>query len=95
MIGGFIVLGSELAKSIIRAIGYQPRNDVSLAEIENEFSEVEKHNIAVLRRCRDAKVVAARRPERRAIRGEPVYEPDAQRTMRGVLQGISDALGNP
>ncbi len=74
---------------------YQPRTDVSLAEIENEFSEVEKHNIAVLHRCRDAKVAAARRPERRAIRGEPVEEPDAQRTMRGVLQGISDALGNP
>ncbi len=71
---------------------YEPRPDVSLDEIETEFSEVEKHNIAVLRRCRDAKIAAARRPERRAIRGEPVAEPDAQRTMRGILQGVSDAF---
>lgn len=71
---------------------YQPRTDLSLEEIENEFSDVEKHNIAVLRRCRDAKTAAARRPERKAIRGEPVDEPDGQRTMRGILQGVSDAL---
>ena len=71
---------------------YQPRADVSLKEIENEFSEVEKHNIAVLRRCRDAKIAAARRQERKPIRGEPVEDPDAQRALRGFLQGVSDAL---
>jgi hypothetical protein len=74
---------------------YQPRTDVSLEDIEKEFSEVEKNNIAVLRRCRDAKIAAARRPEHRAIRGEPVEEPDGARALRDVLQGVSDALGNP
>jgi hypothetical protein len=71
---------------------YQPRTDLSLEEIENEFSDVEKHNIAVLRRCRDAKIAAARRQERKPIRGEPVEEPDAQRALRDLLQGVSDAL---
>src|SRR5262249_21211492 len=61
---------------------YQPRTDVSPEQIENEFSAVEKHNIAILRRCRDAKVAAAHRPERKAIRGEPVEEPDAQKALR-------------
>lgn len=74
---------------------YQARTDVSLEEVENDFSDVEKNNIAVLRRCRDAKIAAARRPERRAIRGEPVDESDGQRALRNVLQGVSDALGNP
>lgn len=71
---------------------YQPRADVSLEQVENEFSDIEKHNIAVLRRCRDAKVAAAHRPERKAIRGEPVEEPDAQKALRGIMQGVSDAL---
>lgn len=74
---------------------YQPRTDVSSEEIEKEFSDVERHNIAVLRRVRDAKVAATRRPERRVIKGEPVQEEDAQRALRGFLQGVSDALGNP
>src|SRR5207253_9586708 len=51
---------------------YQPRTDVSVDAVEKEFSDLEKQNIAVLRRCRDAKVAAARRPERRAVTGEPV-----------------------
>jgi hypothetical protein len=73
---------------------YQPRPDTSTEDIEGEFTDIEKHNIAVLRRCRDAKLAAARRPERHAIRGEPVQEPDPERAMRGFLQGVSDAL-NP
>ena len=72
---------------------YQPRTDVSNEEIENEFSDVEKGNIAVLRRCRDAKIAAARREERKPIRGEPVEQPDdAERALRNILQGVSDAL---
>ncbi|HEY3661602.1 MAG TPA: YARHG domain-containing protein [Chthoniobacterales bacterium] len=71
---------------------YQPRTDVSMDDIEAEFSDVEKNNIAVLRRCRDAKVAAARRPARKAIRGEPVDEPDGARAVRDILQGVSDAL---
>lgn len=83
---------SKIKKIFAEFSWYQPRADVSLKEIENEFSEVEKHNIAVLRRCRDAKIAAARRQERKPIRGEPVEDPDAQRALRGFLQGVSDAL---
>jgi len=74
---------------------YQPRTDVSEKEIENEFSDVEKGNIAVLRRCRDAKVAASHRSTHHVIRGEQVEEPDGARAVRDVLQGVSDALGNP
>ena len=83
---------AKIRKTFAEFSWYQPRTDVSLEEIENEFSDVEKHNIAVLRRCRDAKIAAARRQERKPIRGEPVEEPDAQRALRGLLQGVSDAL---
>ena len=73
---------------------YQPRTDISSDEIEKtEFSDVEKQNIAALRRCRDAKIAAAHRPQRKAIRGEPVYEEsEGERAMRGLLQGVSDAV---
>lgn len=86
---------AKIRKTFSEFSWYQPRTDVSEKEIENEFSEVEKNNIAVLRRCRDAKIATARRPARRVIRGEPVEEPDGARAARDVLQGISDALGNP
>ena len=71
---------------------YQARPDTSTEDIEGEFTDIEKHNIAVLRRCRDAKVAAARRPERKPLKGEPVEEPDAERALRGFMQGVSDAL---
>lgn len=83
---------AKIKKTFAEFSWYQPCTDVSLEEIEKEFSEVETHNIAVLRRCRDAKIAASRRPESRAIRGEPVEEPDPQRAVRGFLQGVSDAL---
>jgi hypothetical protein len=83
---------ARIRKTFAEFSWYQPRTDLSLEEIENEFSDVEKHNIAVLRRCRDAKIAAARRQERKPIRGEPVEEPDAQRALRDLLQGVSDAL---
>ena len=34
-------------------------------------------------------------PAHHAIRGEPVEEPDSARAVRDILQGVSDALGNP
>jgi len=63
---------------------YQPRADVTFDAIETEFSDVEKQNLAVLRRCREAKVAAARR-EARPIRGEPVDDESAG--ARAVRQG--------
>ena len=74
---------------------YQPQPGLSFDKAEKEFSEIEKHNLAVLRRAREAKIAAARRPERRAIRGEQVEEPSGEQVIQGVLQGVSDALGHP
>ncbi|HEY1583686.1 MAG TPA: YARHG domain-containing protein [Chthoniobacterales bacterium] len=73
---------------------YQPRAGFSFDDAELDFSDIEKHNIAVLRRVRDAKVAATRRSEpKRPVRGEPVEEEsNGQRVLRGVLQGVSDAL---
>jgi len=86
---------AKIKKTFSEFSWYQPRADVSLEDIEKEFSEVETNNIAVLRRCRDAKIAAAHRPAHHAIRGEPVEEPDSARAVRDILQGVSDALGNP
>ena len=87
----------KIKKTFSEFSWYEPRTDVSADEIEKtEFSDVEKQNIAVLRRCRDAKIAAARRPQRKAIRGEPVDEDEGQRALRGLLQGVSDAVnGTP
>lgn len=83
---------AKTRKTFAKFPWYQPRPDVSTEDIENEFTDVEKHNIGVLRRCRDAKVAASRREERKPIRGEPVEEPDPSRAVRDILQGVSDAL---
>ncbi len=69
---------------------YQPRPDATFDEIETEFSEVEKQNLAVLRRVRDAKISATHR--RRPIRGERVYP--GERVLHDVLEGIDNALDN-
>ena len=86
---------AQMKKAFSEFSWYQPREGFSFDEAEKEFSEIEKHNLAVLRRVRDAKIAASRRPEQRAIRGQPVEEPDGERVLRGVIQGVSDALGNP
>jgi hypothetical protein len=83
---------AKIRKTFAEFSWYQPRTDVSMEEIEKEFTDVEKHNFAVLRRCRDAKIAASRREERKPIRGEPVEEPDPSRAVRDILQGVSDAL---
>jgi hypothetical protein len=85
---------ASIKKTFAEFSWYQPRTDISSDDIEkSEFSDVEKHNIATLRRCRDAKVAAAHRPQRHAIRGEPVEEEsEGQRAVRNLLQGVSDAV---
>ena len=85
---------ASIKKTFSEFSWYQPRTDISADEIEKtEFSDVEKHNMAALRRARDAKVAATRRPQHKAIRGEPVYEEsEGERAMRGFLQGVSDAV---
>ena len=85
---------AQMNKAFSQFSWYQPRPGVSFDAVEQEFSDVEKHNLAVLRRVRDAKLAATRRLEPRPIRGERVpEESDGEKFMRGVIQGVSDALG--
>jgi FtsZ-interacting cell division protein ZipA len=67
---------------------YQPRPGVTYDQIEKEFSDLEKENLKVLSRCRDAKLAAAHRKPR-PVRGE---EPTSEQIMRGILQGIGNGL---
>jgi hypothetical protein len=62
---------------------------VSFEEIEQEFSDLEKQNLKVLGRCRDAKLAAARRKSR-PVRGERAQEePTGEQIVRGELPSTS------
>jgi len=69
---------------------YQPRLDLSMDQIESEFSDLEKQNLKVLKRCRDAKLAANRQ---HVVHGERVPEESkTEHFLKGVMQGVSDAL---
>lgn len=63
---------------------YNPRPGLSLDEIETEFSDLEKQNLKVLGRCRDAKL-AATKHKSRPVRGQPVQE---ESTGEKILRGL-------
>jgi hypothetical protein len=63
---------------------YKPRPGVTLADAEVEFSDLEKQNLKVLQRCRDAKIAASRRRSTPA-RGEKVEE---ETTGQKILRGF-------
>ena len=84
---------SKMRETFSQFPWYQPRDGFTFDEAEKEFSDIEKHNLDVLRRVRAAKIAVSRRPERKAIKGQPVEEEsNSERVLRGVLQGVSDAL---
>jgi hypothetical protein len=63
---------------------YKPRPGLSFDEIETEFSDLEKQNLKVLGRCRDAKLAAAKHKSR-PVRGQPVQEESVgEKVMRGI-----------
>jgi hypothetical protein len=61
---------------------------VSFEEIEQKFSDREKHNLKALGRCRDAKLAAARRKSRPVRRERAQEESTGEQIMRGILQGL-------
>jgi hypothetical protein len=64
---------------------YNPRPGLSFDEIETEFSDLEKQNLKVLGRCRDAKLAAAKQKSRSPVRGQPVQEESVgEKVMRGI-----------
>jgi hypothetical protein len=73
---------------------YQPRAGLTLDQIESEFSDLEKQNLKVLARCRDAKAAAARRQHRiRSARQAPAHEESVgERFLKAILQGVADGL---
>jgi hypothetical protein len=72
---------------------YQPRPGLTFDDIESEFSDLEKQNLKVLGRCRDAKLAAARRKSS-PVRGQKVQE---ESTGEKILRGIQtwQDLGAP
>jgi hypothetical protein len=63
---------------------YQPRPGLSFDDAEKEFSDLEKENLKVLGRCRDAKLAAAKRKSR-PVRGQRAEEEStAEKVMRGI-----------
>jgi YARHG domain len=74
----------KVAKEFSEFSWYKPRLGLGFDQIENEFSDLEKANLKVLRRCRDAKVAAAHR-QSRPVRGEKVEE---ETTGQKILRGF-------
>lgn len=67
---------------------YKPRPGLTFDDIEKEFSDLEKENLKVLGRCRDAKLATAHRKSRPS-RGERAHEePTGEQITRRILQGL-------
>jgi len=74
----------KVAKQFSEFEWYQPRPGVSTNDVKNEFSDLEKANLQVLERCRDAKIAASRRTSR-PVRGQKAEdESTAEKVMRGI-----------
>ena len=64
---------------------YKPRPGLSFDEIETEFSDLEKQNLKVLGRCRDAKLAAAKHKSRPVRAQQPVQEESVgEKVLRGL-----------
>jgi hypothetical protein len=70
---------------------YKLRPGLSLADAESEFDDLEKHNMEVLRRCRDAKLAASRHKSHSERRQ------DEESTGAKILRGIQtwQDMGGP
>jgi hypothetical protein len=62
---------------------YKRRPGVTSADVEAEFTDLEKENLKVLQRCRDAKVAAARRKSRPVHAEKAEEETTGQKILRG------------
>jgi hypothetical protein len=63
---------------------YKRRPGVTSADVEAEFTDLEKQNLKVLQRCRDAKVAATRRKSN-PVRGQRAEEESTtEKVMRGI-----------
>jgi hypothetical protein len=63
---------------------YKPQVGLTVADAENDFSDLEKQNLKTLERCRDAKIAAARRKSH-PVHGQQVEE---ESTGQKILRGL-------
>jgi len=63
---------------------YQPRAGLTTAQAEKDFSDLERANLKVLERCRDAKIAISRRGTH-SVRGSRVEE---ESTGTKILRGL-------
>jgi len=74
----------KVAKQFSEFSWYKPRPGASFDQFKQEFSDLEKQNLEVLERCRDAKLAAAKRKSR-PVRGQRAEEEStAEKVMRGI-----------
>ena len=84
---------ADLRKIFSQFSWYKPREGVGFEDVEKELSDLEKGNLAVLRRCRDAKIAASHRSRPKAIKGQPVEEEsEGHRFLRNVLDDVANKL---
>jgi hypothetical protein len=63
---------------------YEPRPGLTYDQAEQEFSDLEKQNLKVLTRCRDAKLAATRRKSNPGRGQRAEDESTAEKVMRGI-----------
>jgi hypothetical protein len=74
----------KVAKQFSAFAWYKPRPGAGFDQVEQEFSDLEKQNLEVLGRCRDAKLAAAKRKSR-PVRGQRAEEEStSEKVMRGI-----------
>lgn len=74
----------KVTKQFSQFSWYKPRPGLTSDEIKNEFDDLEKANLKVLERCRDAKLAATRRKSN-PVRGQRAEEEStAEKVMRGI-----------
>jgi YARHG domain len=83
----------KVTKEFAQFSWYKPRPGLTFDDIESEFSEVEKANMKILGRCRDAKLAANRRKSQ-PVRGQNVEEESTSEKVRRGFQMWQD-LGAP
>jgi hypothetical protein len=84
----------NIAKQFSQFSWYQPRSGLTTREIEQDFSDLEKSNLKVLERCRDAKLAAAHRKSR-PTRGQRVRDddgPNGEQIMHRVFEGLGGVV---
>lgn len=84
----------EVKRQFTKFSWYKPRANLSMNEIDNEFSDVEQQNVKLLGKFRDLGKAAGRR-QQRPVHGQRVQTPNpGEEILRSVLQGMTGGSDN-